>query len=293
MDKMMIPEGLNIHNQNWAKTEFGLVMPKHTWEARQKPKPRYPIAMDFFCGAGGFSLGTIQAGFEVIAAFDFDPAAAVTYTFNLGNYPMQFHFATKKDEDAINRVLEEGLKKQKGQVKELQVTGSGWRSAEMEGGNFYPGVSHFFLGDVRKWQPDEILEIVGLKRGEVDLVMGGPPCQGFSRAGKQNVMDPRNSLVFDFAKYVVGIYPKSMVFENVPDIVNMVTPEGVNVIDAFTRILEDGDFGGHSALMKQLSFDTNARGAMRGKKRKETDDKQESIDDHKPSVKETQLSLFG
>jgi DNA (cytosine-5)-methyltransferase 1 len=285
MDKMMIPKGLDVHSHNWAKTEFGLLMPKHTWETRQKPRRRYPLAMDFFCGAGGFSLGTIQAGFEVIAAFDSSPEAAVTYTVNLGNYPMQFHFATPKDKEAINRVLENGLKSQKRGMKKLQVTGSGWRAAEMAKGNFYPGVSHFFLGDVRKWQPEEILEIVGLKRGELDLVMGGPPCQGFSRAGKQDVMDPRNSLVFDFARYVVGIYPKTMVFENVPEVASMVTPEGVNVIDAFARILEDGDFSGHDALMKQLAFDNNARGAMRGKKRKERDDGM-------PVAEEVQLSLF-
>lgn len=292
MDKMKIPDGLSVSGENWAKTEMGLLMPRHTWETLRSPKRRHPIAMDFFCGAGGFSLGTIQAGFEVVAAFDASPEAAVTYTFNLGNYPMQFHFATQKDEDAINRILENGLKSQKGRVKKLGVTGSGWRASEMANGNFYPGVSHFFLGDVRKWQPEEILEIVGLNRGEVDLVVGGPPCQGFSRAGKQNVMDPRNSLVFDFARYVVGIYPKSMVFENVPDVVSMVTPEGINVIDAFVRILEDGDFGMHKALMKQLAFDNNARGAMRGKKRKASDDEPDGDNELDVMTEEIQLSLF-
>ena len=48
----------------------------------------------------------------------------------------------------------------------------------------------------------------------------------YSRAGKQNVMDPRNSLVFGFARLVFDINPKTMMFENVPDIVNMVTPDG-------------------------------------------------------------------
>ncbi|MBE2198468.1 MAG: DNA cytosine methyltransferase [Anaerolinea sp.] len=292
MDRMSVPDSLDIHDRNWAKTELGLLMPKHTWEALRKPKRRYPIAMDFFCGAGGFSLGTIQAGFEVIAAFDSSPEAALTYTVNLGNYPMKFHFATTKDEDRINQILENGLMQQKRKTKKLEVSGSGWRSAEMAKGNFYPGVSHFFLGDVRKWDPEEILEIVGLERGDVDLVMGGPPCQGFSRAGKQNVMDPRNSLVFDFARYVIGIYPKAMVFENVPEVASMITPEGINVIDAFVRILEDGDFAAYNALKKQLTTYKGELGVMRGKKRIDRSGDEEHEVEQNPE-RQVQLSMFG
>lgn len=265
---------------SWSRTNTGLYIPYQ--------KRPYPVAIDFFCGAGGMSLGTIQAGFEVVAAFDSSPEAALTYTVNLGNYPMQFHFATPEDGERMEKLLNDGLKSQKAKVKKLHVTGSGWRASELTRGNYYPGVSHFFLGDVRKWSPEQVLEIIGFERGEVDLVMGGPPCQGFSKAGKQNVMDPRNSLVFDFARFVVGISAKMMVFENVPGIANMVTPEGVNVIDAFTRILEDGGFGGYNALKKQLESNPNARAAMRGKRRKGSDDNEPAGSKPEPA----QLSLF-
>jgi len=55
-----------------------------------------------------------------------------------------------------------------------------------------------------------------LKRGEVDLVIGGPPCQPFSTAGKRgSVMDPRGSLFMDFIRIVKDIQPRFFVMENV------------------------------------------------------------------------------
>lgn len=55
-------------------------------------------------------------------------------------------------------------------------------------------------------------------RGEpgVDVVVGGPPCQGFSMAGKRSAKDPRNALVFHFARLVGEFSPRFFVMENVP-----------------------------------------------------------------------------
>lgn len=55
---------------------------------------------------------------------------------------------------------------------------------------------------------------------EVDVVMGGPPCQGFSSAGKKNANDPRNSLFRDFCLVVARFKPKVVVLENVPGFKN-------------------------------------------------------------------------
>jgi DNA (cytosine-5)-methyltransferase 1 len=52
-------------------------------------------------------------------------------------------------------------------------------------------------------------------RNEVDVVFGGPPCQGFSMIGKRALDDPRNSLVYHFARIVSELKPKYFVFENV------------------------------------------------------------------------------
>lgn len=54
---------------------------------------------------------------------------------------------------------------------------------------------------------------------EVDVVVGGPPCQGFSNIGHRQLDDPRNRLVFEFFRIVRDLRPKYFVFENVPGIV--------------------------------------------------------------------------
>jgi len=52
--------------------------------------------------------------------------------------------------------------------------------------------------------------------GEIDVIFGGPPCQGFSTMGKRDVADVRNSLVYKFADLIGSIQPRYFVMENVP-----------------------------------------------------------------------------
>src|SRR3989344_6080505 len=59
------------------------------------------------------------------------------------------------------------------------------------------------------------------KIGKVDVVVGGPPCQGFSISGKRNPNDPRNGLYTGFVKTVKQLRPRAFVFENVPNLVAM------------------------------------------------------------------------
>lgn len=56
---------------------------------------------------------------------------------------------------------------------------------------------------------------------EIDVMLGGPPCQGFSIAGKRDVNDPRNSLFISYLKLVEKYSPKAVVIENVPNILSM------------------------------------------------------------------------
>jgi len=76
-----------------------------------------------------------------------------------------------------------------------------------------------------KWLPqtphdiNEILNNYGAEllalRGQVDLVAGGPPCQGFSMAGKRVEEDIRNNLVFSYINFIKLVRPKMILFENV------------------------------------------------------------------------------
>ena len=58
-------------------------------------------------------------------------------------------------------------------------------------------------------------------KGKVDVVTGGPPCQGFSISGKRDVNDPRNNLYSGFVKIVEYLKPTAFVMENVPNLVSM------------------------------------------------------------------------
>lgn len=74
------------------------------------------------------------------------------------------------------------------------------------------------LLDLGKFKPEEIAKEVGDK---IDVIIGGPPCQGFSISGKRNPNDPRNSLYRGFVKTVAYFKPKAFVLENVPNLVSM------------------------------------------------------------------------
>ena len=243
---------------------------------------RRPVAIDLFAGAGGMSLGITQAGFDVVAAVDNDAVAALTYMCNLGSYPCQFHFIESSDEKKMEKELQAEMKRNKQAGFQIPtVAGTGWISDHPE----IQGTQHFFLGDVRKLSGRDILEPLGLKPGEVDLVTGGPPCQGFSTAGKRNVADPRSTLVFEFARLVCEIQPKSVCMENVPGILDMLTEQGLPVVDAFCRILEDGHMGTYKALLKTVEAQvgvTFLKSKPRAVKEKQ----------RKRKKKDSQLALF-
>ena len=74
--------------------------------------------------------------------------------------------------------------------------------------------------DIRELEPSELLDQIGIKIGQLDLLAGCPPCQGFStirtKNGHHRVEDPRNDLVLKFQKFVEALRPRCVMMENVP-----------------------------------------------------------------------------
>ncbi len=76
-----------------------------------------------------------------------------------------------------------------------------------------------YHGDVHALTVEKILDITGLEPGELDILDGSPPCQGFSTAGKREYCDPRNQLYNEYIRILCGLKPKAFIMENVSGMV--------------------------------------------------------------------------
>ena len=75
--------------------------------------------------------------------------------------------------------------------------------------------------DIRTVEPEEILNLTGVKSRELDVLDMSPVCCGFSPAGKQNPDDERNFLFKAAVRILKGLQPRSFIMENVPQMVNL------------------------------------------------------------------------
>lgn len=143
-------------------------------------------AIDAFCGAGGLSLGLLEAGFEVLLSFDIDPLCIDTINKNT-----KYH-----KHEAI-------------------------------------------VCDVKNAIGGNLLAKLGLQKGELDLLAGGPPCQGFSiQRTVGGDMDERNLLVDDYGDLILEFMPKYFLLENVPGIGGK---RGRSILESFKeRIVHNG-----------------------------------------------------
>jgi DNA (cytosine-5)-methyltransferase 1 len=138
------------------------------YELRREPHggSRRPTAIDLFSGAGGLTLGLLNAGFDVVLSSDWSVPCARTHRKNFPQVP-------------------------------------------------------FRPADIGKVAGEEILAQTGLKKGDLDLLIGGPPCQGFSILGQRLLDDPRNQLFGDFIRITGELLPRVAVIENVPGLATL------------------------------------------------------------------------
>jgi DNA (cytosine-5)-methyltransferase 1 len=111
----------------------------------------------------------------------------------------------------------------------------------------------FFEGDVHKLSNRRIAELTGLKPGELDLLMGGPPCQGFSIIGARNLEDPRNDLFRPFLRIARFLKPKCVVLENVP---GLLTLDGGRALRAIVDGLREAGYAATFAELLAAQYGT-------------------------------------
>lgn len=157
--------------------------------------------IDLFAGAGGMSEGFIRAGFEPIAHVEMDEAACYTLRTRAA-----YHYLKE------NKKYAEYKKYLKGEISRSELYNN--IPAEILnsvinlpiGGEHNPKI-HKAIGSL-------------LNKREVDLIVGGPPCQAYSLVGRARSKDgmkgdQRNYLYVQYAKYLEKYNPKMFVFENV------------------------------------------------------------------------------
>ena len=107
--------------------------------------------------------------------------------------------------------------------------------------------THVITSDVRALSEDDILDLTGLKPGELDLIAGGPPCQGFSiNAPTRTLADPRNHLFEDYLRIGEVLRPKAILIENVPGLISL--GQGTVVEAIYDRLHEMGYTVDHRIL---------------------------------------------
>ncbi len=90
--------------------------------------------------------------------------------------------------------------------------------------------SKIIVDDIRNLTADTILKKI--KRKKVDVLVGGPPCQGFSIAGRRKPSDKRNSLFYEFARIAKELKPSWIFIENVRGFISAKMNDGRGALDS-------------------------------------------------------------
>ncbi len=151
-----------------------------------------PYAIDLFCGAGGFSEGILQAGFDIIFSSDKSPMAGETYT--------------KRH-------------KQLGLIEGVDTHFELADIRDLTSDQIFKNINNLKYGNI-------------FERGNIDAIFGGPPCQGFSRLGKRDANDPRNMLFHEYLRIIRDIMPRYVIMENVTGILDMKMLDFPSVLDS-------------------------------------------------------------
>lgn len=134
-----------------------------------------PLAIDLFCGAGGMSEGIIQAGFHIVFSSDKSEEASLTYKNRHEELGLQHNYNTFFETNDIANLTGQLIKDK---IYSLPIFNN-------------------------------------IAKPEIKAIFGGPPCQGFSRAGLRKKDDPRNFLFKEYIRVISEIMPDYVVMENV------------------------------------------------------------------------------
>jgi DNA (cytosine-5)-methyltransferase 1 len=109
-----------------------------------------------------------------------------------------------------------------------------------------------YHGDIAKLSVEECLRLADIRPGELDVLDGSPPCQGFSTAGKRKMDDGRNQLFREYVRLLRGLQPKVLVMENVS---GMVKGKMKLIFAEILRELKESGYHVSARLMNAMYYD--------------------------------------
>ena len=191
--------------------------------------------IELFAGCGGLSLGLERAGFELVLANELSPMAAETFAYNFlkenldelaksGGDSEQAFWISSQFDDLTARLRESPFN-----YPEIGtgVTDIPKDITKLKG--------KLIVGNIIQLNQllNENIELLdklrsGFDLGGIDLISGGPPCQSFSMAGMRKKDCQKNSLPWEFSKFVELTQPKIALLENVTGILRPFKEDGVS-----------------------------------------------------------------
>ena len=204
--------------------------------------------LDLFAGAGGLSEGFLRAGFEPVAHIEMDVAACYTLKTRTA-----FHWLRKNDKlDVYKKYLAQEISREE----------------------FYQEIPERVLNTVLNYEISEdsletIFEKVDQLLGgsKLDLIVGGPPCQAYSIAGRSRdehkmVGDKRNYLYKLYAEFLIKYQPKYFVFENVVGLLSAKDEDGTLHFKNMQKLFEECGYKTESRVLNASDY-----GVLQNRKR--------------------------
>jgi DNA (cytosine-5)-methyltransferase 1 len=197
--------------------------------------------IELFAGCGGLSLGLDKAGFELLLANELSPMAAETFAYNFFNEDLE-EKATQNSPAKHTLWIETQYPKLKERLRENPFTSTSEYSDLTNLPSWSSLEGKLLVGSIVKLNRllDRTPELVeqlrsGFGKG-LDLVSGGPPCQSFSMAGKREKNNDKNTLPWEFAKFVKHVKPKVALLENVTGILRAFKTENGDKFHAWYEV---------------------------------------------------------